>query len=291
MTDPTVARNDMLRAQVFAQLGQELTAIKPRLCAEDQTHLEALRSGWDAVQQRLKDAKTLTCTKPSATTSSGYYYRDRSRSMIDVLVASLACDLTRTASLQWSQALSNWVPGAFLGITEKHHDISHAQPNHESMIHYDGTVMGPVDDSLHPTADQLTANKVVWDKLTKINTFYAEEFAYLLKRLKETPVAGGGTLLDQALVVWGTEIDNGNSHDHFDMPFVLAGGGAGKLNRGTVVDYPRSINFGGTQYTNPAGLRYHADLLLTIAKILNVPLSAIGPAQYDTTPLDQLISS
>jgi hypothetical protein len=29
--------------------------------------------------------------------------------------------------------------------------------------------------------------------------------------------------------------------------------------------------------------------LLTIAKILNVPLTAIGPSQYDTTPLDQLI--
>ena len=104
MTDPSVARNDMLRAQVFAQLGQELGAIKPRLCAEDQTHLEALRSGWDAVQKQLSDAKMLSCTKPSATTGSGYYYRDRSRSMIDVLVASLACDLTRTASLQWSQA-------------------------------------------------------------------------------------------------------------------------------------------------------------------------------------------
>jgi hypothetical protein len=289
MTDPAVARNDMLRAQVFAQLGQELASIKPRLCAEDQTHLEALRSGWDAVQQRLKDAKMLSCTKPTATTSSGYYYRDRSRSMIDVLVASLACDLTRTASLQWSQGRSDWVPGAFLGINEKHHDISHQQPNHESLIHYDGTVMGPVDDSLHPTAQELSTNAVVWDKLTKINTFYAEEFAYLLKRLKETPVSGGGTLLDQALIAWGTEIDNGNSHDHFDMPFVLAGGGAGRLNRGTVVDYPRSINFGGEQYTNPPGLRYHADLLLTIAKILNVPLSAIGPAQYDMKPLDELI--
>jgi hypothetical protein len=291
MTDPTVARNDMLRAQVFAQLGQELTAIKPRLCAEDQTHLEALRSGWDAVQQRLRDAKNLTCTKPTPTTNSGYYYRDRSRSMIDVVVASLACDLTRTASLQWSQGRSDWVPGAFLGITEKHHDISHNQPLHEQLIHYDNTVMGPVDDSLHPTADELNANKVVWDKLTKINTFYAEEFAYLLKRLKETPVAGGGTLLDQALIVWGTEIDNGMSHDHFDMPFVLAGGGAGRLNRGTVVDFPRAINFGGAQYTNPAGLRYHADLLLTIAKILNVPLSTIGPAPYDTAALDQLIVS
>jgi len=290
MTDPAVARNDMLREQVFAQLGQELAAIKPRLCAEDQTHLEALRSGWDAVQQRLKDARLLSCTRPSVTSNSGYYYRDRSRSMIDVLVAALSCDLTRTASLQWSQALSNWTPGAFLGIPEeKHHDLSHAQPNHESMIRYDGAVMGPVDDSLHPTAQQLSTYGTIWDKLTKINTFYCEEVAYLFKRLKETPVAGGGTLLDQALVVWGTEIDNGNSHDHFDMPFVLAGGGAGRLNRGTVVDYPRAINFGGGPYTTPAGLRYHADLLLTVAKILNVPLAAIGPAQYDTTPLAELI--
>jgi hypothetical protein len=105
----------MLREQVFAQLGNELTAIKPRLCAEDQTHLEALRSGWDSVQTQLRNAKMLTCTKPTPTTNSGYYYRDRSRSMIDVLVACLACDLTRTASLQWSQALSNWTPGRVPG--------------------------------------------------------------------------------------------------------------------------------------------------------------------------------
>jgi uncharacterized protein DUF1552 len=290
MTDPAVVRNDMLREQVFAHLGQELTAIKPRLCAEDQTHLEALRSGWDAVQQQLRNTKMLSCTRPTPTTGSGLYYRDRSRSMIDVMVASLACDLTRTASLQWSQARGDWVPGAFLGINEKHHDISHQQAIHESLIRYDNTVMGPVDDSLNPTAQQLQSYGPVWDTLTKINTFYCEEFAYLLKRLKETPVAGGGTLLDQALIVWGTEVDNGNSHDHFDMPFVLADDGAGRLNRGTVVDYPRAINFGGAQYTNPAGLRYHADLLLTIAKILNVPLTAIGPSQYDTTPLDQLIA-
>ena len=232
----------------------------------------------------------LTCTKPSTTTNSGYYYRDRSRSMIDVMVASLACDLTRTASLQWSQALSNWMPGAFLGINEKHHDVSHAaaEPREPDPLRRDGDGAGRRFDCTRPRSS-LSSYGPVWDKLTKINTFYAEEFAYLLKRLKETPVAGGGTLLDQALIVWGTEIDNGNSHDHFDMPFVLAGGAAGKLNRGTVVDYPRSINFGGTQYTNPAGLRYHADLLLTIAKILNVPLAAIGPAAYDTTPLDQLI--
>jgi hypothetical protein len=287
-TDPSVARNDSIRQQVFAQLAQELTSIKPRLCAEDQTQLEALRSGWDSVQQRLQEAKTLQCTQPTVPPTSGNYYRDRSRAMIEVLVMSLACDLTRTASLQWSQGRSDMTP-SFLNINEKHHDLSHQQPVHEALIHYDNTVMGPVDDSLNPTAAELSQYGTIWDKLTTINTFYAEEFAYLLKRLKETTVAGGQTLLDQTLIVWGTEIDNGNSHDHFDMPFVLAGGGAGRLKRGTVINYPRAINFGGTQYTNPPGLRYHADLLLTIAKILNVPLTTIGDPQYDTTPLTELI--
>jgi hypothetical protein len=201
---------------------------------------------------------------------------------------SLACDLTRTASLQWSQGRSDMTP-SWLGINEKHHDISHQQPVHEALIHYDNTVMGPVDDSLNPTAAELTQYGPVWDKLTAINTFYAEEFAYLLKRLKETTVAGGKTLLDQALIVWGTEIDNGNSHDHFDMPFVLAGGAAGRLNRGTVVSYPRAINFGGTMGTNPPGLRYHSDLLLTIAKLLNVPLTTIGDPTYDMAALTELI--
>jgi len=288
MTDPSIARNDAIRQAVFTQLAQELTAIKPRLCAEDQTQLEALRSGWDSVQQRLAQAKTLQCTQPTVPATSGNYYRDRSRAMIEVLVMSLACDLTRTTSLQWSQGRSDMTP-SFLNINEKHHDLSHQQPVHEALIHYDNTVMGPVDDSLNPTAAELSQYGPIWDKLTAINTFYAEEFAYLLKRLKETTVAGGQTLLDQSLIVWATEIDNGNSHDHFDMPFVLAGGGAGRLNRGTVINYPRSINFGGTQYTNPPGLRYHADLLLTIAKILNVPLTTIGDPQYDTTPLSELI--
>ena len=146
--------------------------------------------------------------------------------------------------------------------------------------------MGPVDDST--ISDRAAAVQL------RRGLGQADQDQHVLRggvRVSPQALEGdagfGGTLLDQALIAWGTEIDNGQSHDHFDMPFVLAGGGAGRLNRGTVVDYPRAINFGGAQYTNPAGLRYHADLLLTIAKILNVPLSPSAPPQYDTAPLDR----
>ncbi|MGC4094099.1 MAG: DUF1552 domain-containing protein [Polyangiaceae bacterium] len=288
-TDPAVVRSDALRAEVFSQLSSELTAIKPKLCSEDQIQLESLRSGWDAVQQRLANAKTLTCSKPSFGAASGNYFRDRSRQMIDVMVMALACDMTRTASLQFSQGRSDLV-ASFLGLNEKHHDISHAQVGHEQMIQYDGTVMGPVDRYEHPTAADLTNFGVPWDKLTKINTFYAEEFAYLLKRLKETTVAGGKTLLDQSLIVWGTEIDNGQGHDHLDMPLLVAGGAGGTLNRGTVIDYPRGFNWSGDTYKHPAGQRYHSDLLVTLPKLLGISgITTIGDTRFVKGPLTELV--
>jgi len=286
-SDPAVVRSDALRKEVFAQLASELGAIKPKLCSEDQVHLESLRSGWDTVQEQLMMAKTLSCSKPTFGAASSNYFRDRSRQMIDVMVMSLACDLTRTASLQFSQGRSDMV-ASFLGINEKHHDVSHQQAQHGALIQYDGTVMGPVDRYEKPTADDIKAYGAVWDKLTKINTFYAEEFAYLLKRLKETTVAGGKTLLDQSLVVWGTEIDNGAGHDHFDMPILVAGGAGGKLNRGTVISYPRAIDWDPGR--NPAGQRYHGDLLLTIPKLLGISgVTTVGDPKYTKATLDDLV--
>ncbi|MFZ5896586.1 MAG: DUF1552 domain-containing protein [Myxococcota bacterium] len=286
-SDPNVMRSDTLRAEVFGQLANELKAVKPKLCSEDQVQLESLRAGWDTLQQQLSMAKSLTCSKPSFAATSGNYFRDRSRQMIDVMVMSLACDLTRTASLQFSQGRSDLV-ATFLGLNEKHHDLSHQQPQHGAFIQYDGATMGPLDHYEKPTSNELTQYGPVWDKLTKLNTFYAEEFAYLLKRLKETTVAGGKTLLDQSLVVWGSEVDNGAGHDHFNMPFVVAGGAAGKLNRGTVVNYPIAIDWDPGR--NPAGQRYHADLLLTIPKLLGInDITAVGLPKFQQGLLNELI--
>jgi hypothetical protein len=289
MVDPAVARNERIRAEVFGQLASELGTLKPRLCAEDQVHLEALRAGWDTVQKNLADAKMLECTRPNETSNSGNYFRDRSRSLIDVMVMSLACDLTRTASLQWSQGLSNLV-ASWAGISEKHHDISHAQPNHEGFIYQTPyPELAIKDDYDNPTAAQREQFGPVWDKLDVMNTFYAEEFAYLLQRLSSFPVAGGKTLLDQTLIAWGSEIDNGSSHDHLDMPFILAGGGGGRLKRGTVVTYPRGRNYGEEINKHPPGQRYHNDLLVTIAQILGADISSVGASIYNQGPLTELI--
>ena len=64
------------------------------------------------------------------------------------------------------------------------------------------------------------------EKLTKINKWYCEQLAYLAKRLAETPEpGGGGSLLDNTLIVWTNELGKGNSHTLDNTPFVLVGGG------------------------------------------------------------------
>jgi hypothetical protein len=52
--------------------------------------------------------------------------------------------------------------------------------------------------------------------------------AYLAQRLAETPEpGGGGSLLDNTLIVWTNELGKGNSHTLDNIPFVLVGGGLG----------------------------------------------------------------
>jgi hypothetical protein len=122
-----------------------------------------------------------------------------SKLQIDLMVNSFAADFARVATLQYTnsvgQARMRW-----LGISEGQHDLSHEPDN---------------------KAD-------AQEKLTKINRWYCEQLAYLAKRLAETPEpGGGGSLLDNTLIVWTNELGKGNSHTLDNIPFVLVGGGLG----------------------------------------------------------------
>jgi hypothetical protein len=128
-----------------------------------------------------------------------------SQMQIDLLVNSFSADFTRIATLQYThsvgQARMKW-----LGIDETHHTLSH-EPN---------------------------SNEDAQVKLTKINKWYCEQLAYLVKRLAETPEPGGqGSLLDNTQIVWTNELGEGNSHTLDNIPFVLVGNGLGfKMGRG-----------------------------------------------------------
>ena len=120
-----------------------------------------------------------------------------SKMQIELMVNSFASDFTRVATLQYTNSVGD-AKMRFLGVDQGHHELSH----------------NPDDDEKSQ------------EKLTTINKWYAEQVAYLAKRLAETPEpGGGGSLLDNTLIVWTNELGKGNSHTLDNIPFVLVGNG------------------------------------------------------------------
>ncbi len=120
-----------------------------------------------------------------------------SKQQIDLMVNSFVNDFSRIATLQYTNSVG-MARMKWLGIEEGHHDLSH-----------------------NPDTDKESVAKI-----TKINTWFAEQLAYMAKRLAETPEpGGGGSLLDNTLIIWTNELGKGNSHTLDNIPFVLVGNG------------------------------------------------------------------
>lgn len=123
------------------------------------------------------------------------------RLMYDLMVLAFKTDTTRVATFMLANEGSNRTFPA-VGVTQQHHELSHHQDDPDKLA-----------------------------KIAAIDKFYSTQFAYFLKRLKETP-EGESNLLDNSLIVYGGAIRDGNRHDHHDLPLILAGRGGGRFSTG-----------------------------------------------------------
>src|ERR1017187_4916699 len=123
------------------------------------------------------------------------------RLMFDLIALSFQCDATRICTFMYANEGSNRNYTS-INVTDGHHDLSH----------HGGDV------KKH-------------EKLKIINRFHIEQFAYLLSKLKSIP-EGAGSLLDSAMIVYGSGISDGDRHNHDDLPIVMAGKGGGTIKPG-----------------------------------------------------------
>ncbi len=66
----------------------------------------------------------------------------------------------------------------------------------------------------------------------KIDAFHMEQYAYLLRRMKELKESDGSTMLDNSLVTYGAGLGDGATHQFYDLPMLVAGGGQGQIKQG-----------------------------------------------------------
>ncbi len=257
--DPRAAR----RLSVIDSARQELDTLRGRLGTTEQTrldlHLEALRE----VEARIGatgggGGGTGTCSDPVVDTTglrpSTIHAPDRFpqvlRAQTDLMVQAMACGLTRVGVLQGSHHTSELIMSRFAatplydpGFDMRSHQASHYGARHD------------------------LARREYRDFLAQ-RLWWVEQFAYLLDQLAARP-EDGGTMLDHSLVLLCSEVCDGNTHSHDDMPFVLAGGGSGSIRTGRLLRFD---------------YRRHADLLLAIARAMGDDLASFGDASSGPLP-------
>jgi hypothetical protein len=68
-------------------------------------------------------------------------------------------------------------------------------------------------------------------KIAMITEFNIAQFAYMVKKMAGLR-EGGGSLLDNCIMMWGSGLEDGNKHTRANLPFVIAGKGGGSIKTG-----------------------------------------------------------
>jgi len=202
------------RKSVLDLVLSEYNALVPRLDAFDRAKLEAHVTAIREVESRLTlsvAGVSDNCVKPPLPEYPAHMepgnYEAVGQLQMDLAVSAMACDITRVATIQFSNSVGGHV-FTNLGISQGHHDLSH----------------------------EGNSNADAQDKLMRINRWYAAQMAYLIAKMK-TVREGDGTLLDNTLIVWVNELGQGNSHTRDNVPYVLAGSCGGFLKTGRYLDF------------------------------------------------------
>lgn len=201
------ARRQLYRTSVLDYVLGEASSLKPRLGTTDQRKLDEYMTGVSELEKKIQKAATApVCTaidRPPAAPP----YQEHVRLMLDLIALSFQCDATRVVSFMLGNAGSNR-PYPFLDVngvpvSEGHHEISHHQ--------------------------DLQTN---FEKLTAIARWEVEQLAYLVGKLDLIDEGNGTTVLDNTAVFFSSEIEDGNSHAHTNLPVVVAGSLGGAITTG-----------------------------------------------------------
>jgi len=168
-------------------------------------YLEVMRSIEERVQRA--GSKTRTSWKPRAKIDPLAVPNDQPAShaehvqlMLDMIATAFQSDTTRVCTFMFGNAVSA-ISFRFLeGITSGHHDVSHHGNDEEKLRQY-----------------------------YVITRWHVEQYAYLLGKLQRMQ-EGDSTVLDNSMILFGSALSDGNSHNPHKMPLVLAGRAGGRIN-------------------------------------------------------------
>src|SRR5215469_15863265 len=230
------AREARLRQQnsILDSISEKLAGLKRELGPQDRSKIEEYTESIRDVERRVQKAEEQSSVElPTIDQPQGAppVFEDHLALMLDLQRLALQSDLTRVISFMLSKEQSAR-PYPQIGVPEAHHPLSH-----------------------HNDVPELIA------KMSKINHYHSQLFAQHVAKLRATP-DGDGTLLDHMTILYGAGISNSNRHSGENLPLMLVGGHAGRIQGGRHIKY--------------ADKPSQANLLMTIMDRMGYPVEKVG---------------
>lgn len=228
------ARRRRLRRSILDFVAEDTERLRAGLGPSDRRKLDEYLAAVRDIERRIEGAEAISreafpeIAKPAGIPLD---YGEYFRLMADLVSVALATDSTRIVTFMFAREGSNRAYRE-IGVSDAHHELTHHQNDEEKIR-----------------------------RISRINRYHLELFAGLVDRLART-ADGDGTLLDHAMVVYGSGIADGNRHTHHDLPVLLVGGGGAGLRTGRHIRYPDE-----TPMTN---------LYLTMLDRMGVPVDNLG---------------
>jgi hypothetical protein len=268
--DPeVVARSGERRKSVLAGTMEEFTALSAQLSGTDKKKVEAHLDAISDIESRIDILGSMpgTCTPPEKPTlgQTAEVFRNDSGMEVDdpgahadvplrqetwrkIMVASLACDLTRVTSFIMAPSRSDiymtWLNNpSGQPMSKSHHNYSHDDP---------GDAENAPNDS--------------GQALITIDQWYAQMISNIVTDMKGI-TEGEGTAFDNTVLLWVNELGLGWQHTHNNVPFCTLGNAGGAIQTGQALNITAGTS--------------HNDLLLSICHAMGLTdLSSFGNPTY-----------
>jgi len=242
--DPTKPQ----RLTALDAVREDVLRLQQKVGANDRQRLDAHLTSVEQIQKQI-DAIAPLCTPPmmpseTNTDMDGKEPLEEVSSVMSQLLAmAFSCDITRVASIQFTGSVGYTV-FHMLGQNKGHHDMTHEAADNAGI-------------------DASTIKMM-------------ECFAYLLGQLRDTG-EGDGNILDQSVVLLGSDCASGLYHTDRDLPCIVAGRGGGTLK------YP------GVHYkSNDENV---SDMLLACLKSVAPEATSVGGDNgYSETPMSGILA-
>jgi hypothetical protein len=204
-------------------LTQQMADLRRSLGAADRQRLDQYSTNIREIEDRIARIEARNTSGevrelPGAPAGVPDSFDEHVKLMFDLQVLAFSSDTTRVFSFKMGRDGSGRVyPGS--GVDRGFHDASHHGSSEERIVQFG-----------------------------EINKYHVSLLPYFLDKLQST-LEGESNLLDQTLVLYGSPMAVGNTHNHRNCPLILLGKGGGVVEPGVHVKAPNDTPMANVMLT------------------------------------------